>query len=153
MSLGRLRRRAARPAASPVTRPVTWPVTWPAGWPTARLTAWLTAWLGTWGVAVVRGRSMQPTLYDGDRLLVRHGAVPRAGALVVVRLPDGVVAVKRAALRDRTGDEPGWWVERDNPLVGVDSWTVGAVPDSQVVAVVVARLWPLRRAPLRPRSL
>src|SRR6185312_12148956 len=49
------------------------------------------AWLATWGLAVVRGRSMQPTLYDGDRLLVRHGAVPRDGALVVVRLPDGVV--------------------------------------------------------------
>ena len=60
------------------------------------------AWLATWGLAVVRGRSMQPTLYDGDRLLVRHGAVPREGALVVVRLPDGVVAVKRATgRRDR----------------------------------------------------
>ena len=30
------------------------------------------------GLAVVRGRSMQPTLHDGDRLLVRHGAVPAA---------------------------------------------------------------------------
>ena len=38
------------------------------------------AWLATWGLAVVRGRSMQPTLYDGDRLLVRHGAAPREGA-------------------------------------------------------------------------
>ena len=44
------------------------------------------------GFAVVRGRSMQPTLYDGDRLLVVHGGRPRAGGLVVVRLPDGVVA-------------------------------------------------------------
>ena len=35
--------------------------------------------LATWGLAVVRGRSMQPTLHDGDRLLVRHGAAPRAG--------------------------------------------------------------------------
>ena len=30
--------------------------------------------LASWGLAVVRGRSMQPTLRDGDRLLVRHGA-------------------------------------------------------------------------------
>jgi phage repressor protein C with HTH and peptisase S24 domain len=93
------------------------------------------------GLAVVRGRSMQPTLYDGDRLLVRHGAVPEPGRLLVVRLPDGVVAVKRATRR-----EPGgWWVERDNPAEGVDSWSVGAVPDRDVIAVVVGRVWPLRR--------
>jgi len=68
------------------------------------------------GLAVVRGRSMQPTLYDGDRLLVLHGSPPRVGGLAVVRLPDGVVAVKRAVRR-----EPGgWWVERDNPREGVD---------------------------------
>jgi signal peptidase I len=118
----------------------------------AGLAAGPAGWLATWGMAVVRGRSMQPTLYDGDRLLVRHGAVPRVGDVVVVRLPDGVVAVKRATLREQVGGEPGWWVERDNPAAGVDSWTVGAVPDSRVLAVVVTRLWPLRRAPLR-RSL
>jgi signal peptidase I len=99
--------------------------------------------LASWGVAVVRGRSMRPTLYDGDRLLVRHGATPRAGDLVVVRLPDGVVAVKRATRR-----EPGgWWVERDNPREGVDSWRVGAIPDADVIAVVRRRLWPPRRVP------
>ena len=84
---------------------------------------------------------MQPTLYDGDRLLVLHGAVPRPGRLVVVRLPDGVVAVKRA-----TRHEPdGWWVERDNPREGVDSWRVGAVPEQDVLAVVLVRLWPAPR--------
>jgi signal peptidase I len=104
--------------------------------------------LATWGIAVVRGRSMQPTLYDGDRLLVRHGVSPRAGDVVVVRLPDGVLAVKRATLR-RDG---GWWVERDNPAEGVDSWLVGAIPERDVVAVVRARVWPLRRPRLRRRS-
>ena len=92
--------------------------------------------LSTWGFAVVRGRSMQPTLHDGDLLLVRHGATPRAGTLVVVRLPDGVLAVKRAIMR-RDG---GWWVERDNPAEGVDSWSVGAIPDQDVVARVLVRL-------------
>ena len=101
--------------------------------------------LATWGVVVVRGRSMQPTLYDGDRLLVRHEASPRDGDLVVVRLPDGVVAVKRATTRQ----DEGWWVERDNPAEGVDSWRVGAVADDDVVAVVRARVWPRRRVPLR----
>ncbi len=95
------------------------------------------------GVAVVRGRSMLPTLRDGDRLLVVHGAPPRVGRLAVVRLPDGVLAVKRVSRR-----EPGgWWVERDNPAEGVDSWTVGAVPDGDVVARVLVRLWP------RPRPM
>jgi len=84
---------------------------------------------------------MQPTLYDGDRLLVIHAGRPRLGRLLVVRLPDGVVAVKRAVRR-----EPGgWWVQRDNPREGVDSWTVGAIPDDDVVAVVLLRLWPLVR--------
>jgi phage repressor protein C with HTH and peptisase S24 domain len=95
------------------------------------------------GMAVVRGRSMLPTLRDGDRLLVVHGVSPRTGRLAVVRLPDGVLAVKRVTRR-----EPGgWWVERDNPAEGVDSWTVGAVPDTDVVARVLARLWP------RPRRM
>lgn len=97
------------------------------------------------GLAVVRGRSMQPTLYDGDRLLVLHGVPPRPGRLAVVRLPDGVVAVKRATRRD--GD--GWWVERDNPAEGVDSWLVGAIADREVIARVLVRIWPLRRASRR----
>lgn len=88
---------------------------------------------------------MRPTLHDGDRLLVLHAGRPRVGRLVVVRLPDGVVAVKRAVRR-----EPGgWWVERDNPDEGVDSWTVGAIPDADVVAVVLLRLWPRFRGSVR----
>jgi phage repressor protein C with HTH and peptisase S24 domain len=83
---------------------------------------------------------MEPTLREGDLLLLLHGARPRVGGLVVVRLPDGVVAVKRAVRR-----EPGgWWVERDNPREGVDSWRVGAIPDADVVARVLLRV---RRGP------
>ena len=83
---------------------------------------------------------MQPTLYDGDRVLVRHGHPPRVGGLAVVRLPDGVIAVKRVTCRE----SDGWWVERDNPAEGVDSWTVGALRDDAVLARVVVRLWPPR---------
>jgi len=96
---------------------------------------------GRWGMAVVRNRSMEPTLRDGDRLLVRHGAPVRAGRLVVVRLPDRGLSVKRATMRH----DGGWWVERDNPDEGVDSWLVGAIPDDDVVAVVELRVWPLVR--------
>jgi signal peptidase I len=88
------------------------------------------------GLGVVRGRSMEPTLAEGDRLLLLHRATPRPGGLAVVRLPDGVVAVKRVVRR-----EPGgWWVERDNPREGLDSWSVGVIPDEAVLARVVLRL-------------
>jgi Peptidase S24-like len=93
------------------------------------------------GLAVVSGRSMEPTLYDGDRLLVRYGAPPRPGRLAVVRLPGRPVAVKR--LVSRLDD--GWWVERDNPLMGVDSGQVGTIPDGDVLGCVVLRVWPPRR--------
>ena len=96
---------------------------------------------------------MEPTLRAGDRLLVRYAAPPRPGRLALVRLPPDSegkprpVAVKRISRAD--GD--GWWVERDNPAYGVDSWLVGAVPADHVLAVVVARVWPrpslLRRRP------
>ncbi len=84
---------------------------------------------------------MEPTLRDGDRLLVRYGVTPRPGQLVVVRLPDRPVAVKRVSLRT----PEGWWVERDNPAEGVDSWLVGAIPDSDVLGRVLVRIWPWRR--------
>ncbi|MGH8775988.1 MAG: S24 family peptidase [Jiangellaceae bacterium] len=96
------------------------------------------------GFALVTGRSMEPVLNDGDRLLVMWGARPRPGRVVVIRLPGRPgFAVKRIGWRD--GD--GWWVERDNPLEGVDSWQVGAVASADVVAVALVRLWP------RPRRL
>ncbi|MGH3508998.1 MAG: S24/S26 family peptidase [Nocardioidaceae bacterium] len=91
-----------------------------------------------WGMAVVRGRSMLPTLHDGDRLLVRHGGAPGPGRLVVARFPDGRLTVKRAVRR--TGSR--WWVAADNAEEGVDSRHVGPVPAYDVVAVVRARLWP-----------
>lgn len=98
------------------------------------------------GRVLVRGRSMEPTLRDGDQLLVRWGGRPTVGRLVVVRWPGRPVSVKRAAMRAADG----WWVERDNPLEGVDSWSDGPLADEDVLATVLLRLWPLRRrAPAR----
>lgn len=86
---------------------------------------------------------MRPTLVPGDVLLVRWGAVPRPGVLALVDLGGGrPLAVKRV-VEARDG---GWWVERDNPAAGVDSWLVGAIPPAGVQAVVLGRLAPLRRA-------
>jgi len=94
------------------------------------------------GIAVVRGRSMLPTLRDGDRLLVRYAVLPEPGRLAVVRLPDGVVSVKRLELVD----EHGWWFTRDNVAEGLDSWTFGrASTADDVLATVLARLWPRPR--------
>jgi hypothetical protein len=98
------------------------------------------------GRVVVRGRSMEPTLLDGDHLLVRWGSKPRVGRLVVVRWPHLPLSVKRAALLS----SDGWWVERDNPAEGVDSWSAGPLPPSDVVAVVLCRYWPPRRRPRTP---
>ncbi len=101
------------------------------------------------GIAIVRGRSMEPTLHDGDRVLVRYGARPRPGTLALVRLPLGPdgprpLSIKRVVGPDPDGGE-AWWVERDNPHEGVDSRQVGAIPDSDVIARGVLRL-PHRRA-------
>ena len=94
------------------------------------------------GRAAVTGRSMLPTLRPGDEVLVRWGGRVRPGRLVVVRLPDRPLAVKRAGVRDAQG----WWVESDNPAEGTDSWTLGQpVPDADVLGVVVWRYRPLVR--------
>jgi hypothetical protein len=102
------------------------------------------------GLASVYGDSMRPTLRTGDRLLVRYGARVRPGALVVARAADGTLAVKRATGRRTTSSgRPGWWLLSDDPSVGIDSRHRGPVPDEDVVAVVLARVWP-RPRPLRP---
>jgi len=101
----------------------------------------------SWSLVRVRGSSMSPTLADGDVLLVRGGGPGRVGDIAVVRLPGGRPrSVKRLARLD--GD--GWWVERDNPREGVDSWTLGVpVPGADVLGIARARVWP-RPGRLRP---
>ena len=97
-------------------------------------------------MATVRGDSMRPTLRPGDRLLVRYGARVRPGRLVLARFADGTLTVKRAAERRTTSSgRPGWWLTSDNSVAGVDSRHRGPVPDADVLAVVLARLWPWPR--------
>jgi signal peptidase I len=91
------------------------------------------------GVVVVRGRSMEPTLHDGDRLLVRWGRRgARPGMVGVVRLPDRPLSIKRLAFH--RGD--GWWVERDSRLEGVDSWQIGPVPEPDLLGIALLRIAP-----------
>src|SRR3954454_7697778 len=107
-----------------------------------------------WGFARVVNRSMLPTLWPGDRLLLDYRRAPRAGDLVVARLSaGGVVAVKRATGRRTTElGQPGWWMLSDNAAEGSASRQHGAVADRDVVAVLVRRIWPLRHTRAVPDS-
>ncbi|NEA51435.1 nickel-type superoxide dismutase maturation protease [Streptomyces sp. SID10815] len=95
------------------------------------------------GLAEVTGPSMVPTLYHGDRLVVRYGARIRPGDVVVLRHPfqQDLLVVKRAAERR----EGGWWVLADNAWAGGDSTDYGTVPEE----LVLAKVW-FRYRPRRP---
>jgi nickel-type superoxide dismutase maturation protease len=97
------------------------------------------------GWAEVEGPSMVPTLYGGDRLLVRYGARVRPGQVVVLRHPlqQNLLVVKRVAQR-RDG---GWWVLADNPTAGGDSTVYGTVPEEFVLGRVLGRYRPRSRTP------
>jgi phage repressor protein C with HTH and peptisase S24 domain len=83
---------------------------------------------------------MEPTLAQGDRLLVDYRGAPHPGSVCLVQLPERPLSVKRLVRRA----ERGWWFESDNPD-GVSSAVLGPVDDLDVVAVVRVRVWPLVR--------
>jgi nickel-type superoxide dismutase maturation protease len=92
------------------------------------------------GLVDVDGPSMVPTLYHGDKVVVRYGARIRAGAVVLVRHPmrQDLLVVKRAAeLRAK-----GWWLLSDNQFLGNDSRDFGAVPAELVLGRVLLRASP-----------
>lgn len=101
------------------------------------------------GIVTVRGRSMEPTLHTGDRMLVLRGAPPRLGQLAIVRLPPQEsgqprpLAIKRVTRRD-PDDPQRYWVESDNhSAAGVaDSWThgIGSLARDQIRALVLFRI-------------
>ncbi|WP_226931252.1 MULTISPECIES: S24/S26 family peptidase [Parafrankia] len=97
----------------------------------------------------VRGESMRPTLRDGDACLVLWGAPPRPGDVVVARLPERGLGIKRAEFADPDGS---WWLRSDNVGVGTDSATFGMVAATDILGRVVARYWP-RPRPLRRRRV
>ncbi len=101
-------------------------------------------------VVRVRGRSMEPTLRDGDLLVVLHGLAPRQGRLAVVRLPPDRAGMPRPlSVKRVTGPDPEdptrWWIDSDNAGEGVTSFDVGSVSAEHVVARVLARLPRCRR--------
>lgn len=99
------------------------------------------------GLVTVRGRSMEPTLHAGDRMLVLRGARPRLGRLAIVRLPPDhagaprPLSVKRVTMRD-PGDQSRYWVEADNQAAEgvVDSWRIGSLGRDEIRALVLCRV-------------
>src|SRR4051812_26458912 len=90
---------------------------------------------------LVAGPSMAPSARHGDQLLVDVRAVrrpPRPGDVVIVRLPDRPLSVKRVI----RVQPDGVWLEGDNPFGSTDSRDLGAVPADDVVGRVLVRLWP-----------
>jgi hypothetical protein len=89
---------------------------------------------------------MLPTYREGDVLLVVRGTSPRPGRAHVVHLPPDArgaprpLAVKRVTGRDPE-DPTRWWVDTDNAAEGLTSFDVGSLAETDVEAVVVARVW------------
>ena len=93
---------------------------------------------------VVEGRSMEPTLAPGDRLLVVRARRVRAGEVVAVRDPrrgDRVLVKRVAAVLD-----DGVVVRGDNAEASTDSRSFGPVPARAVVGRVVRCYAPAWRA-------
>lgn len=90
------------------------------------------------GLVDVAGESMAPTLGAGDTVLVRWGARPRAGSVVVARWPGhGDVLVVKRALRY---EGELWWLEGDNAGASEDSRVRGGVPASALRGRVLLRV-------------
>jgi signal peptidase I len=112
---------------------------------------------------VVAGPSMEPTLAEGDRVLVDlvtlRRRLPRTGEIVVLSGPGGEDLVKRIARDPYPGEapypvpslspdsplEPSYPVLGDNEDQSLDSRTFGRVPRHRIRGRVVWRYWPLTR--------
>lgn len=112
---------------------------------------------GLIGPAAVRGRSMQPLLEPGDRLLIDRWTFrqrsPRPGEVVLLLAADGRPIVKRVT---RAPDllEGQLWVEGDNATDSDDSRRFGALPAGSIRGRVVFRYWPPSRVgPIRAAAL
>jgi hypothetical protein len=93
---------------------------------------------------------MVPALRDGDRIIVwlrPPRRTPRIGRVVLVELPDRPLSVKRLATVEPDGRIR---VEGDNEFGSTDSRSLGALPATALVGVVLVRLWP-RPGPLPKR--
>lgn len=93
---------------------------------------------------LVAGPSMEPSLRNGDWVLVRLTTRLRPGDVAVMAHPHrpDLRIIKRLVHR-----EPGgWWVLGDRPDASDDSRKFGPVADSCMIGRVALRYKPLRRS-------
>ena len=100
----------------------------------------------------VGGRSMEPALRPGDRVLVDRWTYrqrrPREGEIVLLLGPASVPLVKRVG-RGPNGEDPTrLWVQGDNASASADSRRFGAVDGERVRGRIVLRYWPPARVGL-----
>jgi len=126
----------------------------------------LAIWAVTTWVAVpwvVEGSSMEPTLHEGDRVVVDlwtpRRRPPLPGEIVLLRSPEGDALVKRVVRDPPAGElelppsafppgpglDPTYIVLGDNPSASRDSREFGRVPLNRVRGRVAWRYWPLSR--------
>lgn len=92
----------------------------------------------------VSGDSMEPTLRDGDRVVVRRlGRPPRAGEVVLV--PDPRAPGRSLLKRVATVGPAGLELAGDRPDRSTDSRHFGPVDPRSVEGRVLFRYAPLRR--------
>ena len=89
----------------------------------------------------VDGRSMQPTLEPGERVLVkplRQGECPLAGQVVLAWHPErnDLRIIKRLHSSEATA----YWVLGDNPDASTDSRQFGPIDSSRLIGIVTGRL-------------
>jgi nickel-type superoxide dismutase maturation protease len=98
---------------------------------------------------VVEGGSMEPTLYAGERLLIRGKLLGGASRIVrgdIAVVPDprepSRLLVKRvgSVVADRL------YLVGDNPEASTDSRVFGAVERDAILGRVISRYWPPERA-------
>ena len=101
----------------------------------------------------VAGPSMEPTLREGDRVLVDiwsyRRRLPREGEVAVVAFDAALPRVKRIAsapIRGEGFDDLGFVVLGDNPAHSDDSRRFGPVPRERIRGRVFFRYWPPSRA-------
>jgi hypothetical protein len=102
-----------------------------------------------WQLVRVSGVSMVPTLQDGDRVVVRHGAAVKPGDVVLARfraLPQ-LLVLKRVG-RPEAG---GWWLLSDNEFAGGDSRSHGVADVAGRVVLRFTRGAGVWRSPTRMR--
>ena len=101
---------------------------------------------------IAQGQSMEPTIKNGDVLIVsrlRYGfhlplhqkylirwARPKTGEVVVFYTPAGELAVKRCS---SLIDDRRFYAEGDNGLASYDSRSYGSVPVDNIIGKVLLR--------------